>query len=70
MDPTKPTTQMRLFIDDDIQVHKIMVGIDEESSPFISLNRLKKDNDSKRVEISEKNNLSLEQSNMRAGFFL
>ena len=35
-----------------------MVGIDEESSPFISLNRLKKDFDSKRVENFENSNNS------------
>ena len=47
--------RVKLSLDNDAQVHKILIGINEESSPLLSLNRLKKDLLSKRIEINETN---------------
>jgi hypothetical protein len=51
--PSNLKNRVKLILDNNVQVHKILIGIGEESSPVLSLNRLKKDLLSKRVENNE-----------------
>jgi hypothetical protein len=51
--PSNLKNRVKLILDNNVQVHKILIGIGEESSPLLSLNRLKKDLLSKRVESNE-----------------
>lgn len=57
--------RIKLFIDGGTQVHKILIGIDEENSPLLSVNRLKKDFQLRQSENAE-TNCSIE-SNTKIG---